>query len=337
MAQRFDPVRFATTGDAFRLADQVASGSGATASYGFFSVSNTGTLAYRRGQRTSGALVWVSRSGQEGAAITGILDSLQSPRLSPDGRKVALVAGGDLWVYDVEGRPPIKLTFGGSNSSPLWTRDGTRIAWETNSAVAALPADGSGGLPEPMSPAKGHFHPHGWSADGREIILVALPGPSQNPDIVRFSLQEKGDPAAIVATPAVEGLLGATLSPDARWLAYASDQTGQPEIWVRPYPGPGPAVRVSPNGGVEPVRGRNGRGIFYREGSRLMAVAVSAAASFDFKPATPLFESRYLHAGQPPTYDVAADGRFVMIKLAESGVSPFHIVINWAGETPGAR
>jgi hypothetical protein len=117
-------------------------------------------------------------------------------------------------------------------------------------------------------------------------------------------------------------------------LAYASDQTGQLEIWVRPYPGPGPAVRVSPKGGVEPVWAKNGRELYYREQSRMMAVAVNVGAQFDFKPAALLFESRYVHSPQPPTYDVAADGRFVMIKLADPGVSPFNIVLNWTAGTP---
>jgi serine/threonine protein kinase/Tol biopolymer transport system component len=330
MAQPFDPDRITFTGEAVRLADQVGVGAGGTSSYGFFSVSQAGTLAYRQGLRARGSAVWVSRSGQEEAAITAVLDTLFNPKLSPDDRKVALIAGGDLWVYDIEGRPPIKLTFGGGNFSPLWTRDGRWIAYEANTVVVASPADGSGGTPEPMSPVNGHFHPLAWSADGREILLVALPGPTETPDIVSFSLEDKSDPQLVVATPAVEGNQGAALSPDGRWLAYGSNQTGQLEIWVRPFPGPGPAVRISPNGGLEPVWARDGREIFYREGNRLMSVGVSAGTTLDFKPATPLFESSFVHAGQPPTYDVAADGRFIMIKLADPDVSPFTVVLNWA-------
>src|SRR5207302_6007320 len=126
------------------------------------------------------------------------LDRPSNPKLSPDGRKLALIAGGDLWVYDLEGRPPIKLTFGGNRYAPLWTPDGRRIAHEANSVVVAVPADVSGGAAEPMSPREGHYHPHGWSADGRDIILAALPGPSHTPDIVKFSLQLKGDPQPVV-------------------------------------------------------------------------------------------------------------------------------------------
>ncbi len=334
MAQPFDPARLQLSGAGVRVADQLGTGAGGTSSYGYFSVSSTGVLAYRRNQSASGSVVWVSRTGQEGAPIAAALDLPANPKLSPDGRRLAVIVGGDLWVHDIEGRPPIKLTFGGPHYSPLWTPDGRRIALETNSVVVAVPADGSGGTPEPMSPLKGHYHPHGWSAGAREIILVDLLGSNQT-DIVRFSTQEKGEPQAVVATPANEGGLGAALSPDGRWLAYVSDQTGRPEIWVRPYPGPGPAIRISPSGGVEPVWAKNGRELFYREGDRVMAVAVNGGNEFSFKPATALFESRYVHAGQPPTYDVAADGRFVMLKSDKASQTPFNIVLNWVGGLPG--
>jgi Tol biopolymer transport system component len=330
LAQSFDARRLQLSGEAVRVADQVGTGIGSTSTYGFFSASQSGALMFRSGQRTAGSAVWVSRAGQEMAPMTTVLDSPNNPRLSPDDRRLAMIAGGDLWVYDVEGRPPVKLTFGGSHFSPLWTRDGRLIAHEENNVVVALPADGSGGPPEPMSPAQGHFHPHGWSADGREIVLVGVSGPTQTPDILRFSLEEKAEPKSVISTPANEGLLGAALSPDARWLAYASDETGRQEIWVRPYPGPGSAIRISPNGGVEPLWAKSGHELFYREQTRIMVVAVSATHAFTFKPAALLFESRFFHAGQVPTYDVAADGRFVMIKLADAAAAPVNIVLDWA-------
>jgi eukaryotic-like serine/threonine-protein kinase len=332
-AQAFDPDRLKLSGEIVRIADQVGTGAGGTASYGFFSVSASGALAYRHGQSGTGSVVWVSHAGQEAAPIATALDRPQNPRLSPDGHKLALIVGTDVWVYDIDGRPPIRLTFGGGAFSPLWTPDGRRIVYEGGNVAVALPADGSGGTPEPMSPVKGHFHPYGWTSDG-QIILVSLPGPTQTNDIVKFSVRDKGDVQVVVATPANEGFFGTAVSPDGRWLAYVSDQTGRPEIWVRPYPGPGPAIRISPNGGVEPVWARTGRELYYREQNRLMATAVNAGPEFNFKPATPLFETRYVHAGQPPTYDVGADGRFVMIKAESSVGPPFNIVLNWAAGLP---
>jgi eukaryotic-like serine/threonine-protein kinase len=330
MAQPFDPGRIALGGEAVRVADQVGTAAGGLGSYGFFWVSSANALVYRRNQSATGSIVWTSRTGQETAALATNLDRPLNPKLSPDGRKLAAIVAGDLWVYDLEGRPPIRLTFGGTHYSPLWTADGRRIAHEMGSLVMAVAADGSAASPELMSPPEGHFHPHGWSPDGREIILVAMQGATHSPDIVRYSWREKGEPQNVVATAASEGANGAALSPDGEWLAYVSDETGRLEIWVRSYLHAGPAVRLSANGGVEPVWAKNGRELYYLEQNKMMSVAVSAGTPFNFKPATLLFESRYQHAGQPPTYDVAADGRFLMIKPANSQLSSFNVLLNWS-------
>ena len=147
-------------------------------------------------------------------------------------------------------------------------------------------------------------------------------------------VNEKREPQVVVQTPYNDGGAGAALSPDGRWLAYASDQTGQQEIWLRPFVEPGAPSRVSPNGGLEPVWSRDGRELYYREGTRLMAVAVDATTALSFKTPTPLFESRYRHPALLPTYDVTPDGRFVMIKAAESQPTTAQIVIvsNWLEE-----
>jgi len=142
-----------------------------------------------------------------------------------------------------------------------------------------------------MSPETGHYHAHGWSADGSDIILARLA--RGNTDLVKFSPQQKNEPQGVVATPANEGGQGAALSADGRWLAYASDQTGRGEIWVRPYPGPGPAVRVSPNGGTEPVWAKSGRELYYREQNRLMAVAVAVGDRGDSPHLRPSRNGRY--------------------------------------------
>jgi Tol biopolymer transport system component len=246
------------------------------------------------------------------------------------------VVAGDVWVYDIQGRPPIKITFDGQHYAPLWTPDGRRLVYETTSVpLRSLPADGSGGAPETLTP-DGHFHPHGWSGDGRELLVVRLDGAATAPDIFRLTPGAKSEPQVVVQTPAAEGAAGAALSPDGHWLAYVSDATGQGEIWVRPYPGPGAPVRLSPNGGTEPVWARSGKELYYLEAAKLMAVAIEARADFNFKPAAFLFESNYVRGGQPPSYDVAADGRFIMIKSANSraGTSPMTVVLNWADKLP---
>jgi Tol biopolymer transport system component len=329
-AQTFDPATLTLSGESTRIADDIGTGAGNTVSYGFFTTSNTGVVAYRRGQSTTGSAVWVSRSGQEAGAITPSLERPANPRLSPDGKRLAITTTNDLWVYDVGGRPPIKLTSGGFSFSPLWSPDGRQLAFEQGTLSVGIPADGSSLTPEPMSPAQGHFHPFAWSRDGAELILIALPGPTKTVDILRYSIAKKSV-EAFLATSDNEGGAGASLSPDGRWLAYVSTQTGRPEIWVRPYPASRAPVRISPNGGFEPTWSRDGRELYYREQTRLMVVPVNLSGGFNFKPATTLFESRYLHTSQPPTYDVAADGRFVMIKPADAAVAPFNVVVNWEG------
>jgi hypothetical protein len=200
--------------------------------------------------------------------------------------------------------------------------------------LSSLPADGSDRTTTPVSPA-GHYHPHGWSPDGHEVLAVEL-SPGASPDIVAIRTAGPFEKRAVVQTPNVEGSSGAALSPDGRWLAYAADPTGSLEIWVRPYPGPGPAVRVSPNGGFEPVWSRSSRELFYREGGKLMSVSIQPATELQFAPPVVLFdvEYRYTRPGtQPPTYDVAPDGRFVFLKPpAPIQSQPLTVVVNWVDE-----
>jgi hypothetical protein len=177
----------------------------------------------------------------------------------------------------------------------------------------------------------GHFHAHGWSPDGRDLLAVRLLAGATD-DVVAIPSGEKPAPRDVVATPADEGFGGASLSPDGRWLAYAANPTGAVEIWVRPFAAPGAAVRISPNGGVEPVWARNGRELFYLEGSKMMSVAIRPGRAFGFSQPELLFQDTHAHDGQPPTFDVAADGRFVMIKPTGSidpFMQPFTVVINW--------
>jgi serine/threonine-protein kinase len=198
----------------------------------------------------------------------------------------------------------------------------------------ALPADGSERAATRASP-EGHFHPHGWSADGRELIAVEY-STSAPPDIVAISVAEPFEKRPVVQTPAHEGANGAALSSDGRWLAYVADTTGAAEIWIRPFPGPGAAVRVSPDGGVEPLWSRSGRELFYRQTGKVMAVSIEAEPELQFTAPRMLFDGEYefRRAGsQPPTYDVAADGRFIFLKpLAPIQAQPLTVVVNWVDE-----
>jgi serine/threonine-protein kinase len=332
----FDVARLEVRGRPVLLVTEVSQALSALQGTAHYAISVEGTLVYARQANAPRAVpVWVGRDGRaQTPPISAPLPRSGNPRLSPDGQRLALVVERQVWVYDLTGRPAIKLTADGGQS-PVWTPDGQRLVYEGGTAAGiqlrAFRADGSG-TPELL--AEGHFHPHGLSADGRDLIAARLKTPATGDDLVRVTFGMPPVVSPLVETPASEGW-SAALSHDRRWLAYTSNRTGQSEIWVQPYPGPGVPVRVSPGGGLEPLWSRDGRELYYLEGTRLMAVRVSVIeGNFDFSPAVALFVSPYAHADQPPSYDVAPDGRFLMMRSVEDPVAQRRIIVihNWFTE-----
>jgi serine/threonine-protein kinase len=129
-----------------------------------------------------------------------------------------------------------------------------------------------------------------------------------------------------------DGFGGASLSPDGDWLAYESNPTGTREIWVRRYPSGSSPVRVSANGGFEPIWNPDGREIFYLQGDDLMSVSVDTSGeAFTFKPAVRLFTVRSPFRSQPPSYDVAPDGSLLILKASPVERAPLEVVLDWRG------
>ena len=344
-AQPFDPEELRLTGEAFVVAEEVGLDVGIA--LGWISATPEGTLAYRGDVGMSGAPIWVTRAGVEVVTIGAEIREPANPRLSPDGKRLVLVAGDDLWEYDLQGRPPVKLTAESRVASPLWTPDGKSLVYESGNVTSLrIIAAAAGATPQPASP-DGHYHPYGWSPDGQDLIVAQLARGEPNEgrrdetgwDIVRFAPNVKSQPQFVVKTPATEGVSGTALSPDGRWLAYVSDTTGRSELWMQAFPGPGSPVRVTSRGGVEPVWARNGRELYYLEGNKLMAVAVDTTSEFNFKAPVLLFEFRYLRSRQPPSYDVGVDGRFLVIKPSNAPPPPSAITVisNWAQTAASSR
>ena len=310
------------------------SGRTGAAHYGF---SEGGALVYLSGDLGSGYSrpAWVSRDGTQIEPLEeGFRLNAHHPALSPDGRRLALTIDADLWVFDLEGRPPRKLTFTADTNNPLWTPDGSRLVYErTAGEMFAIVADGTSQLPEPVRPMEGHNHPLSWTPDGR-LVFVEIEDDGAGGDLWAAPLDGQGEAQPLVQTPQSEGNFGATISPDGRWLAYQSTTTGADEVWVKEYPDGAP-LRVSTDGGRFPVWSRDGEELYYLNGDKMMAVAISAGPEqLSFDPPETLFEANYGTDAQPPAYDVAADGRFLMLEQQETAATRqgINVVLNWFEE-----
>jgi serine/threonine protein kinase len=336
MAQPFDPRRLTAIGEPFSIDQPIGTDVSASNRYGYFSASETGVLAYVERRLSEGTVVWVDRKGNErGSAVEGPQQAPQEPRVSPDGNRLALVVDGDLWVYD-QGKPPVRLTFDGGNDVPLWTPDGRRLVFARQMGLWSIAAHARDESPRVVWP-EGHYHPHGWSSDGRGLIAVINTyDPRFSWDIMRLPSGGEGEAQPVVRSRFVEGMGGASLSPDGRWLAYTSTRTGTEEVWLQAFPGPGDPHRISTNGGTNPLWARNGRELYYLESDKIMAAAIDSGSRPISKPSRFLFKSSYLHRpSTTPFWDVAPDGRFVMIKPVEKQVPPpMTVIVDW---TPRAR
>jgi serine/threonine-protein kinase len=343
MAAPFNVAELAVTGEPVAVLQGVRHPGPGTATD--FGLSATGTLVYVPapvdGEPGSGsAIVWVDRSGNVvGRAVSELVNSPVDPRLSPDGTRLLLVTGvgeAELWSYDLGGRPPIPLALAGNSRFPAWSPDSRQVAFGRvegiSVTVSTVPADGSVLTPQPLFTAMAV--PKVWSATS-ELILMEAPQTLANVDIAARALGAPDDMRPIVATEFNE--FDPALSPNGRWLAYVSNRTGRDEIWVQGYPD-GVAVRVSTNGGFEPRWSADGRELYYLQGNAMMAVAVETEGEFSFAAPEQLFAGSYvtLPVAFASSYDVARDGRFLMIELpgANAAATPASIVVveNWAEE-----
>jgi eukaryotic-like serine/threonine-protein kinase len=340
MAQRFDAERIQLTGEPVPIAErlQFSPASGRAD----FAISKNGVLAYRGELRAPlRTLVWVTRSGAEQPLAAAPARYYGDPRVSPDGRRVVVQVGQQetqLWVYDLARDTLTRLTFEGSdNQNPVWTPDGKRIAFESNrdgvpTKIFWQLADGSGGLERLTSGGEATQIPSSWSADGQLLAFHENhPTTRGNFWVLRLS-DRKAEP--FLRTSFDEG--GPRFSPDGRWLAYASNESGRPEVYVQPYPGPGGKWQISVEGGTEPVWSRNGRELFYRSGNKMMAVETTTQPGFSAGKPRLLFEGQYVltrFSEMSAAYDVSPDGqRFLMLKQGEQVPGQITVVQHWTEE-----
>ena len=307
-------------------------------------VSGTGSIAYVPGSEVQGGRtpVWVDRRGVV-QPVSAPHQNYEFPRLSPDGQRLAMtIEGGgagtrDIWLYQFARGTLSRLTFGESDAeTAVWTPDGKRVAYAVTRGNPARQimwksADGSGGE-ERLAGSDRHLHLEGWSPRGDALISVATDAGS----IWILQMTDKRTLRSFLQTPCQMG--AATISPDGRWLAYASNDTNRFEIYVQAFPTPGGKYQISTDGGCEPMWAKNGRELFYRNGDRMMAVTIETKGdSLEAGTPKPLFERRFsvtTSSGGDAWYDVSPDGqRFLMLRPEETQTTASIVMVQeWVNE-----
>jgi Tol biopolymer transport system component len=354
IGRRFDAGRGKLTGDTLTVADPV--GFDPDWGVGAFSMSAAGLVTYRAAGGRATQLVWFDRSGKAlGTMGPRDENSLQSPRLSPDGRRVAVLRtvqqNTDVWLLDAA--HPTRFTFDASlDLFPVWSPDGRRIVFSSyrkgpQNLYQKL-SNGAGGeellLESPLNKA-----PSDWSPDGR-FLLYSVGDPKTGLDVWVLPMDGDRKPFALLNSRFNERW--AVFSPDGRWVAYQSDESGQYEIYVRPFskgvgtpstaaaPGtPGGQWQVSTSGGITPRWAPDGKELYYiaPDGKAMAVPTVMKEATIELGVPTALFQTRIAYGGMSsvyigPQYDVATDGRFLInVTTDEATASPITIIFNWAG------
>jgi serine/threonine-protein kinase len=336
MAVPFDPVRLAVTGGATGVIDGVMQAADRNLSYmantlaGQFTISDTGTLVYLTGAAVAAgdrSLAWVDRHGTS-QVLPAAPRAYIAPRLSPDGQRVAVTTldPPQVWSFDIARGALSPVTVDGRSDLGVFAPDGKRIVFRSAAGGGEgnlywKAADGSGAVERLTTSARSQT-PASWSPDGTMFAYVEE-GESKGFfqfDIWVLSIGDRKT-RAVIHTAANE--MTPEFSPDGRWLAFVSNESGRNEVYVQPYPGPGERHLISTNGGEQPAWSGNGRELFYVQGGTfsgggrktLMSVRVVTAPAFLAATPEALFESADLSIPWGRSYDVASDGRRFLLTL----------------------
>jgi Tol biopolymer transport system component len=298
-----------------------------------FTVSATGVLVFEA-SRTS-RLVWFDRTGKQ-IGILGAPARYQSGvHFSPDGRQASIVAtdsqeAGNVWLFDVARGVRTPLTVSGRASQPIWSPDGRRVLFASQLDLYQKLSSGEG-PEELLLTSDVRKAPESWSPDGR-FLIYATSGATRStsltnsPDLWVLPLFGDRKPFPFIESPFLNS--GSQFSPDGRWLAYNSNESGQWEVYVVPFPGPGNRVRISTAGGRLARWRRDGKEIFYLADNTLVAAGVTANGSrFDVGAVQRLFAVPMVDGFWP--YDVSPDGQRFLVNTLSEAVAPLTVVVNW--------
>ncbi|MGH7702452.1 MAG: protein kinase domain-containing protein, partial [Gemmatimonadales bacterium] len=335
----FDAKRLEVTGAALPFTDKLSASQDGDMNLG---VSRVGDFAFQSSGGAGARLVLVDRGGnaRDAGADTGYYSQ---PRISPDGKRVALArapeaAGNtaDIWVFDLLQRTRTRVTFDSAVAGPVWSPDGRRLVFSrfppgfggNNAQIFWVPTDGSG-TPESLVVKPGTWVGTSFEPDGRGLAYTG--GTTQGKwGIWRLRL-DGSEPRPLLANSFSNR--DASLSPDGRWFVYASNESGRYEIYVRPYPGPGGRWQVSLEGGREPAWSPTGREIFYRDGDQMLAAAVrtQGGGGFEVGNRVALFTGAFnTSPGLSRNYDVSRNGQtFFMLQPLVGTAQDLVVTLNW--------
>jgi Tol biopolymer transport system component len=285
-----------------------------------FDVNAIGTLVYVPNVENALRLTWVDRRGNE-EPIPGELRPFRHPHVSPDGTRIAVEveepANTDIWVGDARRGQFARLTINEDvDTDPIWTPDGTRVVFTSVRGKTGLfgqAVDGRGDASH-VAEGSGGVRPMTWTSSG-ELVFEELQGAAVK--VLPLDGQSPARDVPLFDRPEYFNEKLPAISPDGRWIAYESTESGAMEVYVRPFPDTSASrVQISQGGGFAPLWSKDGREIYYRNDRSLMAVAITTTPTFTAAPPEALFRlSGYVLAGtRGIRYDVAPDGRFLMLK-----------------------
>jgi Tol biopolymer transport system component len=337
VARPFDPTSLSFTGDPVRLAEGVA----------VFSVSDEGAIAYRVGTNTGAGttgvrqLTWFDRAGRSVGTVADV-HSAGPPALSPDGRQVLVHHAADVWLLETTRDASVRVTSNpGGDAFAVWSPDGKQIAFQSYQKGLAgeiyrKPA--AGGPEERILSSADVTHPMDWSPDGRFVLYRTQPQGSNTSQWNLWAMPVEGDrkPFAVVQSDFDER--DGQFSPDGKWIAFESNESGRFEIYIQPFPS-GAKIPVSSVGGAQVRWNRNGRELFYiAMDGQLMSVPITLTdGRADIGKAATLFRTNVGGAVAlgvaRQQYAVSSDGqRFLMNTVAvEANASPISVILGWRG------
>jgi Tol biopolymer transport system component len=345
MAQPLDAEQLRTSGEAFPIAERAyfESFTGKAS----FSVSADGLLVYQTGPGSEGTKVFrYDRAGNSTLLIHQPSVFYNDVGFSPDARRIAIshfgrnMAYADIWLYEITRPSGTRFTFDATSHDrwPVWSPDGNTVVFASNRSRGGLndlyqrASSGAGGE-EKLLESNSSKIPTDWSRDGKYLAYHSVQS-NGSQDLWILPMTEERKPFAFLQTPFNESF--GRFSPDGRWMAYQSDESGRFEVYVRPFPGPGGKWQVSTNGGSRPRWRGDGKELFYDQISKhIMSAEIGLApAAIEIGEVKPLFQISPFRGGGRDYYDVSADGQVFLVITSGEDVtaSSVTVVVNWAEE-----